>query len=130
MNLITAFYYNLESSTLYIQKKIWGRFFSEQTGLRILNLSVGITLILWIYLSSNQFHINLTVALALTLLPIASWIYYVFSKKSGKYSAEQKIRDFTVLTPVSRWLYLIYAVTFNIIAPLFIVAVILFALFK
>ncbi len=33
MNLISAFYYYLECSVIYVQQRVWGRFYNESIGL-------------------------------------------------------------------------------------------------
>ena len=108
---IHTFYYNIEGSGLYLQRKIWGRFYKERSGL-----------LLFIAMNCLSLHLYITVTIALAL--IAIWASYFLSKAYRTKSLPDKIENFTKLTPAIRWAYFIYALLMMVILPVLAVVLV------
>jgi len=127
---INAFYPNLENSALYLQRKIWGRFFNELSGLKLVNASIGIIIILWLFIAINYLDVNLYIVFGFALLLVTSLISFHFRKVHHRQSAAEKIEDFNALTPIIRWSYLTYAGFIMIVAPILIFLAVALSMFK
>lgn len=118
MNLINLIYYHLEGSGLYLQNKIWGRYYNDSSGYRFVSLSTTILVCMIGYIAMQYFHV--AVVICLVLLPIICWGIYSFSNASNK-SSDHKIKDFSQLKPLAKWVFLIYTSTVMVILPLLII---------
>ncbi|WP_214225654.1 hypothetical protein [Pedobacter sp. B4-66] len=130
MKSINAFYSNLENSALYLQRKIWGRFFNELSGLRLVNASIGIIIILWLFIAINYLDVNLYMVFGFALLLVISLISFHFRKVHHRKSAAEKIEDFNTLTPIVRWSYLTYTGFIMVVAPILIFLAVGLPMFK
>lgn len=118
MNLINLIYYYLEGSGLYLQNKIWGRYYNESAGFRLVSLSTTILVCIMGYIAMQYLHV--AVVICLVLLPIICWGIYLFSGISNK-SSDHMIKDFSQLKPFAKWIYLIYTSTVMVVLPLLII---------
>ncbi|ATP57295.1 hypothetical protein CPT03_12840 [Pedobacter ginsengisoli] len=130
MKSIHTFYYNLESSALCVQRKIWGRYFNELSGMRVINASIGMLIILWLFIATKYLDLNLYLVFGLALIPFLSWLSYHFTKAYRSKSAADKIEDFNALTPIIKWAYLIYVTFIMVVAPILILLAIAMSMFK
>ena len=118
MNLIRLIYYYLEGSALYLQNKIWGRYYNQSAGSRFVMLSTTILVCMIGYTAMQYLHV--AAVICLVLLPIICWGIYLFSSISNR-SSDYKIKDFSQLKPFARWIYLFYTSTVIVVLPLLII---------
>ena len=118
MKIINLIYYYLEGSGLYLQNKIWGRYYNESAGFRFVTLSTTILVCMIGYIAMQYLHVAVVICAA--LLPIISWGVYLFSDISNR-SSDHMIKDFSQLKPFAKWTYLIYTSTVMVVLPLLII---------
>ncbi|RZK25330.1 MAG: hypothetical protein EOO43_05815 [Flavobacterium sp.] len=122
MNFINVIYYYLEGSGLYLQNKIWGRYYNESAGYRFVSLTTIILVFSLGYIATQ--HLHFMIVICVVLLPLICWGTYLFSGISNR-SSDHKIKDFNQLKPFTRWAYLIYTSTVMIILPLLIIVLLI-----
>ncbi len=130
MKSIHTFYYNLESSALCLQRKIWGRYFNELSGMRVIKASIGMLIILWLFIATKYLDLNLYLIGGLALIPLLSWLSYHFAKAYRSKSATDKIEHFSTLKPIVRWTYLTYVTFVMVVAPILILLAVALSMFK
>lgn len=122
MNFINVIYYYLEGSGLYLQNKIWGRYYNESAGYRFVSLTTTILVFSLGFIATQ--HVHFVIVICVALLPLICWGIYLFSGISNR-SSDHKIKDFKQLKPFAKWAYLIYTSTVMIILPLLIIVLLI-----
>lgn len=125
MNLIQILYYNLEGSALYIQNKMWGRHYKESTGFKFITMSTTLIILIWSYFAIKHYHLHIAIVVLIGIIPLICWGAYSLSNLS-KRSSDRKIKDFSILNTLIRWIYLIYTVTVMLILPIVIISALIF----
>lgn len=127
MNLISAFYYYLECSVIYVQQRVWGRFYNESLALKIVNATTAILWLIFMLYIVNSLHWSVDYAIVLSLIPVIPWAWYHLSNTYRKKGIEDKKQDFGRLPSIIRWIYISYSTILTIIAPLAIVGMIIWS---
>ena len=88
--------------------------------MRVINASMGMLIILWLFIATQYLDLNLYLVFGLALIPLLSRLSYHFTKAYRSKSASDKIEDFNALTPIVRWSYLMYAGFIMVVVPILI----------
>ena len=127
MNLLSAFYYYLECSVIYVQQRIWGRFYNELLGFRIGNMSMAVLWMAFFLFMAKILHLSTNYAILLSALPVIPWLGYHFSNTYRKKGTEDKKQDFGHLPFLIRWVYISYSALLTIVAPIAIVGMLVYS---
>ncbi|MES2828077.1 MAG: hypothetical protein V4687_07980 [Bacteroidota bacterium] len=118
-----VFYY-LEGSALYIQNKIWGKYYNVSTGRKFVGTSTACIVVLWLYLGVGIYKLNVVLLGAIASVPLFLWLTYNFSRSSNK-TAELKIKEFQQLNGLLKSIYLVYTSILMIVAPIAIIVAVM-----
>lgn len=124
MKSIQLLYYYLEGSALFIQNKIWGRYFNQSTGHKFVSLSTLLLFIMLSYIVLEYIHLHIAFVVITPIILFLTLNAYLFSKLSNR-TSEHKIKDFILLKTSLKWIYLIYTITIMLILPILIIAVLI-----
>jgi hypothetical protein len=124
MKSVQGLYYYLEGSALFLQNKIWGKYYNEFMGFKFINLSTTMLVVILSYISLNHYNFHLSVVIFIAIVPLVAWGTYSFSNLSNR-TSEHKIKDFSLLNTSIKWIYLIYTFTIMITLPVLIITLLI-----
>lgn len=130
MNLISAFYYYLECSMIYVQQRLWGRFYNESSALKMVNATMAILWLVTILFITYSLKLSMDYALVFPIIPVIPWLWYYFSKTYRNKRIEDKRHDFERLPSIIKWPYIAYSVLLTIVAPMTILGLIVWSFFR
>lgn len=125
MKLIYDFYYKIECSGLYLQRKIWGRFFRESSGLILVNLTISLLVIVWLFIANNYLLLSSTLSLGICLFLLITMFSYNLAKPYKLKTTSDKLENFEAFSQISKWIYLTYSALFMVALPLLILIIVL-----